>query len=276
METRLTNACIEEFLGLLSAQGASQNTVLSYRSDLINLTNFATPMTTADFDLKAALWLNEGRKTWAAKTTGRRLTSLRRFGRWFQAPMPMLEGYKVPTPAKPVPHPIPEGISGVVKMIEGESDDRRRALIALCGLAGLRCAEALVVTPNDLNLHEWTLNVRGKGDKRRVVPMTRPAWLAVAPAYGDALFKGRVTVVGYRDRFAREVITNAAARAGISRHVSSHDLRATFLTAAYNRSKDLRAVQELAGHSSSTTTETYTEVRMDTMRGAAEVTEDDA
>lgn len=275
METPVTPACIDRFLGSLSARGRSVNTVSSYRSDLIGLLEAKPSLTLENFDATVASWLNENRATWAPKTTGRRLTAARAFARFYKLDTPTLTDYTPPTPKKAVPHPLPEGIDGVVRMVNAVDGARERALIGLCGMAGLRCAEALTVTPNDLDTSTWVLTVNGKGDKQREVPITTALWNTIAPAVADAILEGRVTVVGYRDRYAREVITDAAERAGLARRVSSHDLRATFLTAAYRRSKDLRAVQELAGHSSSKTTEGYTAIRMDTMRDAAQVVEDD-
>lgn len=153
-------------------------------------------------------------------------------------------------------------------MLELAKNNRQRALVALCGLAGLRVAEALSVTPMWFNTGDMTLTIRGKGDKTRVVPLSARAWQEIAPAVSDAILDGRVTVVDYKDRFARTLIRNLGKRAGLRRPVASHDLRATFATAAYDRSLDLRAVQELLGHANSKQTEVYTEVPIHRMRGA--------
>jgi site-specific recombinase XerC len=210
------------------------------------------------------------RSTWGPKTVGRRLTTLRSFARWAKVDCENLAEFKAPTPARPVPHPLPEGIAGVHAMIAVAKNDRQRAMLALCGLCGLRLHEALAVRPVDVNVGDMTVRVHGKGQKMRDVPLSAEAWHALLGAVTSAVIESRPTVVDYADRFARKVVTNCGQRAGLSRPVSSHDLRATFLTAVYNKTKDLRAAQELAGHASSNTTETYTGVVMATMRGAVE------
>jgi site-specific recombinase XerD len=156
-------------------------------------------------------------------------------------------------------------------MIEASRSHQHRALVALCGLCGLRVAEAISVKLSDIDTKEMVLFVHGKGDKKRWVPLSDKAWRYLAPAAAEAMIARRARVVTMADRTAREVITRLAVEAGLTRHVSSHDLRATFGTAAYAKTKDLRAVQDLLGHASSKTTETYTGVSERAMRDAADI-----
>jgi len=223
------------------------------------------------FDNLAVRWLNASRKEQKPKTTTRRYTSLRTWATFAEWPAPMLEEYTLPTPARATPHPIPEGIDGVLAMAKVATNDRHRALVGLCGFAGLRVSEALSVRPADVDHHNRTLMVRGKGDRERVVPLSDKAYAAIMPAVVDAAALLRESVVGLSDRGARDALTNLAKKVGISIHVSSHDLRATFATAAYDKTLNLRAVQELLGHSNPATTQVYTRVSMTTMRDAADL-----
>jgi integrase/recombinase XerD len=75
-------------------------------------------------------------------------------------------------------------------------------------------------------------------------------------------------VIHYSNRSARKAITAMGKRAGLSRAISSHDLRATFATELVNRGVNIRTVQELLGHASVATTEIYTGVGMDAMKAA--------
>lgn len=209
------------------------------------------------------------RKKVAPKTTGRRLTSLRSFARW-AGYSNVLSDYAAPTPAKGVPHPLPEGLEGIRKMIDVATNNRQKALIALCGYCGCRVAEALSIQPKDFDFSEMNLTIRGKGDKTRVVPVSSLAWEVLAVPVTHAFVYGG-TVVGLKDRYARRVITDLGVKAGLKRHISSHDLRATFATAVYDKTLDLRLVQELLGHASSHQTELYTGVSMDNMRKAVEL-----
>lgn len=216
-------------------------------------------------------WLTANRNKVAPKTTGRRLTSLRQFAKWAGWDA-TFDDYKPPVPLRGQPHPLPEGIEGVKRMIAYTHSERHAALVALCGLCGLRVAEALAVKPSDFNLNEMMLTVRGKGDKSRRVPVSEAAWEVLQfPVIRAFTSGGDKTIVGLRDRYARAVITRIATEAGLMRRVSSHDLRATFATAVYNKTLDQRLVQELLGHASGETTEIYIGVSSKAMHEGVEL-----
>jgi site-specific recombinase XerD len=271
MATTLTPALIEQFRSSLIARGRSDLTVKAYTSDLKSLLQYSGgPVTDETFDNAAVALLNHERRFLAPKTVDRRHTALRTFARLMKWPCDQLTDYHTPQPGRAMPHPIPEGVSGVYAMIDQAQDARRKALIALCGLCGLRVAEALSITPKQVSIRDKTITVRGKGDKTRTVPVSDAALRLIVPAMGVAVLDG-TSIVNYKDRFARQVIADCAAKAKLSRPVSSHDLRATFATAVYDKTKDIRVVQELLGHSSSQTTEGYTGVAADAMRRAVEL-----
>lgn len=270
-ETTVSSASIDRFLSSLTARGRSENTITAYKSDLRLFLSWLprTPTTSEDFEELAARWLNEHRSIWKPKTTNRRLTALRNYARWAKMETPDLDEYKGPVAARSLPHPIPEGLPGVIRMIHQGKNNRIKAMIALCGLAGLRLHEARTVRPADFDLKNDRITVRGKGDKERVVPLNRACKTYVIAALMDAVVLGRPTVVEYGDRFAREAITACGRRAGLARPVASHDLRATYLTAINAKTGNLRLVQEIAGHASSTTSEVYTLVTQDEMADAS-------
>jgi len=210
-------------------------------------------------------WLQTHRDTWTPRTMKRKASALRAWARFMGDPKFLAE-YRLPKPPRPVPHPVAEGVDGVLDMIVESKTPHHRALIALCGLGGLRVHEALAMTRDDIDWNEGTMLVRGKGSKQRIVPMSPLLQSFIRPA---AATPG--PLVPLSDRAARAFITRCARRAGMANPVASHDLRSTFLTAAYDKTKDLRAVQELAGHASSETTESYTRISMDAMRAAAAI-----
>lgn len=265
---------IDQMRSSLLVHGRSENTVRGYTTDLrMFLTWTGTKeVTTANLEIRGMEWLNAFRSEVSPKTTGRRLSSLRAYGTWLGMDRP-LRHYKPPTPSRPIPHPIPEGMEGVQKMADLARTTEQRALVALCGMVGCRIAEALSIRTRDFDLHEMTLTIRGKGDKTRVVPVSSAAWTAISSRYVEALqvVEGDRRLVTYSDRGARRFLTTVAKKAGCRRTVSSHDLRATLATAAYDSTKDLRAVQEILGHATSATTEIYTGVTMSKMREAVEV-----
>jgi len=272
-ETILTHESIERHRSWLTGRGASVHTVRCYASDLRLFLAWMAPATEVpmvEFETCAQAWLNLHRRVWGAKTTQRRRTALRSFAGFAGMPEVLLD-YRAPSAARPVPHPMPEGAEGVIRMVEAAHGAQHRALVALCGLCGLRVHEAIAVRVADVDTRDMTLVVRGKGDRRRVVPISATAWRYIGDAVAEAVLAHRAHLVPLADRTARDVITRLAKRAGLARHVSSHDLRATFGTAAYAKSKNLRAVQDLLGHATSRTTEIYTGVAERDMRDAADI-----
>lgn len=262
---------IEQFRSSLSAKGRSEDTIKAYTTDLkVMLQELEeTSILPDEFPATAERWLTANRKRVAAKTTGRRLTSLRAFGRW-AGYGEILTDYSAPTPLRAQPHPLPEGIDGVYRLIDTARNEKQKALVCLCGLCGLRVSEALKVRPSHFDLHDMTLHVYGKGDKERIVPVSQKAWEVLATPVTRAFCDGDRLVVSLQDRFARRVITELGKRAGLRRQISSHDLRATFATEVHNQTRNIRVVQELLGHSSVRTTEVYTGVALDQMRKAVE------
>lgn len=216
-------------------------------------------------------WLTYNKRIVTATTTSRRLSSLRQFAKW-AGWGPMFGDYTAPVPLKGQPHPLPEGVEGVRNMISYAGNERQAALIALCGLCGLRIAEALTVKPSDFDLHSMFLIVRGKGDKQRKVPVSRQAWQVLHKPVLEAYCEGNDReIVRLQDRHARAIVTALGVKAGLRRRVSSHDLRATFATEVYNRTKDQRLVQVLLGHASGTTTEIYIGVTDEKMHDGVEL-----
>lgn len=157
------------------------------------------------------------------------------------------------------------------RLIKVARNDSQRALLALCGLCGLRISEALSICPQNFKLAEMMLEVRGKGDKTRFVPVSPEAWDLLIIPVTRAMCENDREVINLKDRFARRVITNLGIKAGLRRHISSHDLRATFATAVYDKTGDIRLVQELLGHSSVETTQLYTGVLLSKMRDAVQL-----
>lgn len=198
------------------------------------------------------------------------MTSLRAFASW-AGWEDVLKDCNLPEGAAGQPHPLPEGVDGVRKLISVADNEKQRALVALCGLVGCRVTESRRVEAVNFDLaDDVTLMIHGKGNKYRIVPVSSEAWeVLVLPVTRAFCSGGRV--IDFGDRFARRVITDLGVRAGLRRHISSHDLRATFATAVYDKTLDLRLVQELLGHANSKTTEIYTAVRMEKMKAAVEL-----
>lgn len=268
LATTLDAEAIDRFHSWCIGKGQSPNTAKAYATDLQMFLREVGELTVPKkrYEDLTRYYLNQLRMTASPKTTGRRLTSLRAFARWAGWGS-VLDDYVPPKPSRPVPHPIPEGIEGVHRLVGVARNSEQSALISLCGYVGMRVAEALNVLVSDINLEENLIEIRGKGDRRRIVPLSDLAWSGICSAYVKATAIGdSATLLHYQERSARLAITNMGTKAGLRRRISSHDLRATFATEVYNHTKDLRVVQELLGHASSSTTEIYTGISLESMR----------
>ena len=152
---------------------------------------------------------------------------------------------------------------------------RDRALLEVFYGAGLRRAEALGLDLADLDHHERELRVRGKGNKERLVPLTRSAWLEVV-AY---LERGRPALCSRHPDSGRAVFLSSHGRrcceltpmrllrrsalaAGLARRVTPHTLRRTYATELLKAGVSLRHIQLLLGHEKLSTTALY--LRLDT------------
>lgn len=155
---------------------------------------------------------------------------------------------------------------------DGFMDLRDRAILETLYGGGLRVSELTGLDLADLQLEEGTAIVRGKGGKERLAPLGRQAAAAVEAYLPDRARLverlGRSTDAlclnknGTRldVRSVRRILDARALLAGLRKAVTPHTLRHSFATHLLNRGADLRAVQELLGHASLTTTQIYTHV----------------
>lgn len=266
--SHLSPETIETFRQSLSVKGRSTQTMRAYASDLNGLLDHIhTSGQSEGFEVAAATYLNQTRSTAAPKTTQRRLTSIRAFAKWAGHPT-VLDEYSTPRPAASKPRPLPGGVDDIHLMIKYCRTPERKALVALLGLCGLRVTEARSVTADSFDFEQDILKVRGKGDKDREIPLSPLAWSALSQAYMISRMEGG-PLVTLSDSGARVAFKAIAKDAGIKGTVSSHQGRATIATGMLNKSGNIRVVQEFLGHSSSQTTEVYTQVIMSQMRDAS-------
>ena len=156
---------------------------------------------------------------------------------------------------------------------------RDRALFELAYSAGLRAEELVNLDVTSLDPDAEQLRVEGKGGRTRIVPAGEPAWRAVE-AYLD---RGRPALAGatgeralFLSKSGRRLSTSdvrrrlavAVRRAAANSGVSPHTLRHSFATHLLAGGADLRAIQELLGHASISTTQTYTRVESKRLRQA--------
>jgi site-specific recombinase XerD len=242
--------------------------VVNYQRDLNTFLKATGEIRSDEFERAAAAWLNSRRETLSANSISRHLCSLKAFAKANNLKLTTLPQYKLPKGLVGDPHPLPEGIEGVKRMIEAADSTDHETLIAFCGLGGLRIAEALSMRASMVNVQEMTLTIVGKGQKTRVVPMSKLLWETIAFSYARSLTSGDALMISHQERAARRAVTAIGKRAGISRPVASHDLRATFATAVLDKTHNVRFVQALLGHSSLNTTQVYLGIDQKQLREA--------
>jgi len=147
---------------------------------------------------------------------------------------------------------------------------RNQALIELAYGSGLRVSELLNLKISDLHLNKGLVNILGKGNKERIIPLNENAVLALQKYIIEArpLLKAKKADVLFVNKFGNplsrvgffKLIKKLAQEANIQKVVSPHTLRHSYATHLLENGADLRTVQELLGHEDILTTENYTHV----------------
>lgn len=180
-------------------------------------------------------------------------------------------GIRPPKAPKTLPHALSPDEAGRLMEVDGEDAlaVRDKAILELFYSSGLRLAELVGLAPTDVNLSDATVRVMGKGGKTRVVPVgshalaALDAWLEKRSQIGSpdakALFVNRL---GERlgARAVQLRLKLWAARLGLGGNVHPHVLRHSFASHLLQSSGDLRAVQDMLGHASISTTQVYTQL----------------
>jgi len=275
---------IGDFLDYLTYErNVSINTVAAYRDDLESFTGFLCndyfTFARDQLDLRRidhiairSYLAHLARKKLSRSSIARHLSALRSFFKYL-----MREEIVDANPARGVATPrrekhLPSVLQASDIAVLLEAPDlssalgiRDRAWLELLYASGLRISELVGIDLDDIELRARLVKVRGKGAKERIVPFGTKAeeairaYLPVRNGSDDetALFVNyrgeRITTRSVR-RLFNGYVREASLRAG----VSPHTLRHSFATHLLNAGADLRAIQELLGHASLSTTQKYT------------------
>ncbi len=275
---------IGDFLDYLTYErNVSINTIEAYRDDLESFISFlcndyfTTPRENLDFSRVDNLTIRAylahlARKKLARSSVARHLSALRTFFKHLmrEGVIPANPARGVATPKREKHLPAVMQPADVALLLEQPDPStplglRDRAFLELMYASGLRISELVGINLDDLELRARLVKVHGKGSKERIVPFGKQAQDALraylesrdAPGDEQALFLNyrgeRITTRSVRRLFDRYVRA-ASLRAGISPHTMRH----SFATHLLNAGADLRAIQELLGHASLSTTQKYT------------------
>jgi integrase/recombinase XerD len=225
-------------------------------------------------------------KRYSTASAARVLAAVRAFHRWLAR-----EGLAGDDPSRRVAAPriskaLPKALSrtevealiGAVPVAQGGATLLRdRAILETLYAAGLRISELTALDVDDVDLDERTVRCVGKGSKERIVPIGRAAIAALRtylrngrPAIAKARSGAALFLNVRGDRLTRQgcwkLLKKYVGLARLRRRISPHTLRHSFATHLLDGGADVRAVQELLGHASISTTQVYTLVSQERLR----------
>ena len=256
----------------------SPQTSKNYRRDLVALLEFreysgVDSWGAMDSEHFRAFSASCFRKGLSARSIQRRLSACRTFFRYLirekHVDKNPISNVSAPKAGKRLPGNLDADRMARLLDIPGDGPlvDRDRAILELLYSSGLRLSELTDLDLGDVDMHDATVHVTGKGNKDRIIPVGRKAlaalrqWGLTRSGLADidetALFvSNRGSRISPRSVQAR--VTHWARRQGIDTNVYPHLFRHSFATHLLESSHDLRGVQELLGHANISTTQVYT------------------
>lgn len=283
-------ALLERFLDAMWMEnGLSDHTLAAYRADLKSLAIYlrrnASSLTAA---LRADLLAYLGQRVKSGvrpRSTARLLSSLRRFYQYLVREGCLQSDPSAQIDAPKLGRPLPKALteSEVEALLHAPDTSRLqglrdKAMVELLYASGLRVSELVNLQVSQVNLRQGILRVIGKGNKERLVPIGEEAseWLQrYIEGARFGLLRGRVRdelfVTHRGTAMTRQtfwhLIKRYARQADIPTEVSPHGLRHSFATHLLNHGADLRVLQMLLGHSNLSTTQIYTHVARERLKG---------
>jgi integrase/recombinase XerC len=279
---------------LVVEENASPHTVRNYVSDLRQLRAFllehrlglddaAADVAVERVDhLAIRAFMTELLRRNSKTSVGRKLSAAKQFFRFLlrRGEISRDPTAGIATPKKRQQLPVHLTVDDTFRLLEAPPKDtpaglRDRALLEVVYSCGLRVSELVGLDWADVDSGLELVRVRGKGDKERLVPIGRKALTALEAyrARGAELCPRRLRdeKAVFLNRCGQRLTTRTVARlvdhyvaaSGIATKASPHALRHSFATHLLNAGADLRAIQELLGHASLSTTQKYTHVNLD-------------
>lgn len=267
--------------------GAAENTLKAYSADVTGFLAFLGqhlggapglgPLAQVGLSEMRAWMAHERARGVSARSLARALSAVKGFYRWLGEregfdPVAVLS-VRAPKFQKKLPRPLDQQAArAMIDTVELQSSEpwvaaRDAAVITLLYGCGLRISEALGLKGRDAPLPE-TLRILGKGGKERLVPVL-PAAREAVQAYtalcpydlepNDPLFRG-LRGGPLNPRLISRVMQAARMQLGLPANATPHAMRHSFATHLLGAGGDLRAIQELLGHASLSTTQAYTAV----------------
>jgi tyrosine recombinase XerC len=287
------NSGSKTFIDYMSAvRGVSHHTIVAYKHDLRRFIAFAQsyyahdliPFKEIDKDTIRHFLGSEFEKGYSARTIARRLATLKSMFKYL-----VREGWteinpallvKSPKTPKPLPKYFSEKVMDMLMdapAVDSKIGIRDRAILELFYSTGMRLGELVALNIGDINGSDMVIRVFGKGKKERMVPFGKRArkYLEIylkrrgtgfisgdinEPVFVNS--KGRRLHPSTVQRRIRKYIKSISA----GTHMGPHTIRHSFATHMMDRGADIRAVKDLLGHSSLSSTQVYTHVQPERMK----------
>lgn len=282
--TELPQEAIRFLNHLAVERGASRNTLLSYRADLIDYFSSHPSLDQASVDAH----LSGLRKAnFSESSIARKISTLRSLESFLILEDPDRKSWNIELKhrSKKLPKSLP--FQTISRILDSTGDDvrgiRDRAILEVLYGTGMRVSECIGLDHDQFLSDSKTgasfLRVIGKGGKERLVPLGEYA----RKACSDYLVRSRPMMLtadqeaalflnNRGSRLTRQsvwqIVKVAAKRAGVTEEITPHTMRHAFATHMLERGADVRSVQELLGHASVVTTQIYTMVTGDALREA--------
>ena len=275
---------LECFLDYLTIErGLAQNTIISYRYDLIKYINFLKKNNISSFnqtkkDLVNNYFVYLRKKNLEINSISRNLVAVKMLYRFL-----LIEGFikeditgliEFPRMSKKLPHVLSlREINLLLDKANFKSNLglRDQAILELLYATGMRVSELIYLKIDDINMENRMLKCLGKGSKERIIPFGSKAYQSLR-LYLDKVRQKLVKnpnedilfLNSRGERLSRQgifyLVKKYVRKAGIEKKVTPHTLRHTLATHLLENGADLRSVQEMLGHSDISTTQIYTHV----------------
>jgi len=262
-------------------RGLSENSIVNYKLDLFKLTNYLELLEKVPSPLNInketiQQFIYESAKVLQARSQARLISGLKGFFDYL-----LFEDYREDNPMDLIETPkigvkLPdtlsiEDIDLLIKAVDFSKDEGERNLTIIETLygCGLRVSELTTLQISDLYFDEGFISVSGKGNKQRLIPIAEHtqklinyyiensrAQLNIQEEASNTLFLNR-RGKGLTRAMIFTIVKRLALKANLKKNISPHTFRHSFATHLLENGADLRAIQQMLGHESITTTEIY-------------------
>ena len=278
---------IDEFVRTLVSRGLSEHTITAYKNDLLQLANFLSKYfedNSVKVDQITRLFLRDFLRHLSVnnrnnRTLARKATTMKSFFQFCEKNKYLLKNpasnLHIPKFEKHLPKCFSEKEMEELLNIPDLSSKfgiRNRAILELIYSSGLRISEIASCKIGQIDLQEKLIRVIGKGNKERIVPISSKAKIAIRNYLNTRdQFKSRFSVDSFflsksgrslSSNEIREILSRYLDLVARTKGYSPHSIRHSFATHLLARGADLRAVQEMLGHTNLSTTEIYTHLTL--------------